>query len=107
MTQEEKDPCLNLNDLEQKLDEALKKETPESLNEFLDSKRNQGGWIKVSDRLPEEKNKYTDYLCIMNGRMVILTFDNPERAFGDYDRDIWYLKGVVTHWQPLPEPPIE
>ena len=97
MTQEEKDPCLNLNDLEQKLDEALKKETPESLNEFLDSKRNQGGWIKVSDRLPEE-GIYCLVVVYRNNIQVVEIAYFIKEFFGHYGGD-------VTHWQPLPEPP--
>lgn len=48
-------------------------------------------WISVKDRLPQEHKNYLVFT--KHGVTEILKYD------GD--------AGVVTHWQPLPEPPKE
>lgn len=67
-------------------------------------------WIPCSERLPE--------ICMINGEMVDYQIFCPD--FGDCGRvDIgnyfpdakeWLFMGIpvtVTHWMPLPEPPLK
>ena len=57
-------------------------------------------WISVKDRLPELK-------------VQVLTYDkDKDIEFGEYHGSYWveyYRESMreVTHWQPLPEPPIQ
>lgn len=53
-------------------------------------------WISVEDRLPEEDQKVLAYTAESQG-----TFEEYRLCFG------WAIKGRVTHWMPLPEPPKE
>lgn len=65
-----------------------------------------GGWIPVSERLPEKSDKY---LCTHGGTYIVGTdfyttkddaemdFDEPEEYVG------WGSKNVIA-WMPLPEP---
>jgi|ADGO01.1.fsa_nt_gi Protein of unknown function (DUF551). len=59
-------------------------------------------WISVEDELPEE---YADVL-VTDGEDVGLGFYVRD---GDYDALWTYpgncVRGLETHWQPLPEPP--
>ena len=51
------------------------------------------GWISVEDRLPEDEIKH----CLL--------YDGEVIYWGFYDSGAFSAKGV-THWQPLPNPPI-
>lgn len=56
-------------------------------------------WISVKERLPERAGVYLTY---MNGI--------TQTAFYDRIEGIWVVgknKLPVTHWMPLPEPPLE
>lgn len=64
-------------------------------------------WISVKERLPDE---YEDYLVwIVNDEFYakhpdIMTFETLDKTWGPHPparKD----SNVVTHWQPLPEPP--
>mgnify|MGYP003586520203 CR=1 FL=1 len=68
-------------------------------------------WIKCSDEMPEDK-----YTCLL---FCKYTFDDGEEttriAIGyiedgyvwiDYDQDGLTELSEVTHWQPLPSPPL-
>ena len=62
-------------------------------------------WISVEDRLPEEKINYLVHYkhayCDNDGYWAIgITFYDGSKFQID-----WMYK--VTHWMPLPEPPIE
>ena len=72
------------------------------------------GWISVGDRLPEDE---TPVLIIFNGEIVIgeRRWDNP--GFEDTYKAFWYWddptddgqdwgRDEVTHWMPLPKPPM-
>lgn len=60
-------------------------------------------WISVKDRLPEESDDVLAYTI----------WDDIVVCFLEEDSDVWmhtwgYLeKEFVTHWMPIPEPPIE
>ena len=62
-------------------------------------------WIPVTERLPEP-NKWV--LCACRANIIeVLRYDNTT---DDWDTSIpnrCYMKGFVTHWMPLPEPPEE
>jgi hypothetical protein len=74
------------------------------------------GWISVKDRLPE----YDKTVLVVNedGYMhtavrikgSIARIDEWQIKFGVYfiDNDVWEEdeQGKITHWQPLPKPPI-
>ena len=53
-------------------------------------------WISVKDRLPEPNQKVLAYRADSKG-----TYEEYRLCFG------WALKGAITHWMPLPEPPKE
>lgn len=55
-----------------------------------------GQWISVEDRLPEPNQKVLAYRADSKG-----TYEEYRLCFG------WALKGAITHWMPLPEPPKE
>lgn len=53
-------------------------------------------WISVKDRLPESDQKVLAYTSEGKG-----TFEEFRLCCG------WAIKGAITHWMPLPEPPKE
>lgn len=57
-------------------------------------------WISVKDRLPEN-SKLTYVLCFDNDSGVWLGYYED----GFWPTDEGCIRGVVTHWMPLPEPP--
>lgn len=65
-------------------------------------------WISVEERLPDESNgeDAEEYIVFMvNGASTIVTtlvFEDGQ--FGEEGYDI--PQQFVTHWMPLPEPPI-
>jgi len=67
----------------------------------------ENGWISVKDRMPEESGSY---LCwfgankILSGAAVA-TYVDKWKAFGSLQSLDKYPN--VTHWMPLPEPPME
>ena len=76
--------------------------------EIIEDQPQVGGWIPVSERLPEEG---CGVLATVNGKHNNTTFiDALETA--EYDSDEgWIIEGYldwinpdVTAWQPLPEP---
>jgi hypothetical protein len=72
----------------------------ESLRSEVDRLKH-GGWISVNERLPE------------NGRrvMVIDKHENQTVAWCEHGRfwpdNLQFSPSMITHWQPLPEPPKE
>ena len=60
-------------------------------------------WIPVTERLPEP-GKWV--LCACRANIIeVLKYDH---TMGDWDSTMperCYMKGFVTHWMPLPEPP--
>jgi len=65
-----------------------------------ESRPDPGGWISVSNRLPEENEKVLLYSCEEGVEAGLLRYD------GDYQLCSCSLEqDDVTHWQPLPKPP--
>ena len=56
-------------------------------------------WIPVSERLPEEEKVV---LCHCRAN-IIETLAYYDGLWQGYNGS--YMKGFVTHWMPLPEPP--
>lgn len=69
-------------------------------------------WIKCSDRMPEEE---IEVLIFMDNKFIdvafytITKYDNGKiyRMFETGDIMGGYEAERITHWQPLPEPPIQ
>lgn len=64
------------------------------------------GWIKVEDKLPQNNDEvlvcaegFVYYCNYVNGKFVFEAYS----PYGDCD-DEYYN---ASHWQPLPEPPVE
>lgn len=58
-------------------------------------------WISVKDRLPDPLQKV---LCVYNsGEIDTAVFSSDSRKF--YDTCCACKRFLVTHWQPLPQPP--
>jgi len=61
-------------------------------------------WIKTSDRLPEE----TRILGVHYGEVFEVYFSKGffYLEYNPYAR-IFEQRAIVTHWMPLPDPPLE
>ena len=63
-------------------------------------------WISVEERWPEES---CECLAVSGtGVIYLLHYSHKYKAFNatdDEDGDRWKLGGI-THWMPLPEPPV-
>ena len=59
-------------------------------------------WIPVTERLPDER-KWVLCQCRVNIRMVL----RLQNGYWHQDSEHEFMKGFVTHWMPLPEPPME
>lgn len=57
------------------------------------------GWIKCSKRLPKPNTKVL--VCNRFGKIIVALYQDLI-GFGHIP-----LYGEITHWQPLPEPPID
>ena len=54
-------------------------------------------WISVKDKLPERQGRYLTYSIIAGQSLVAILF---------YDKFNFGFDKEVTHWQPLPKPPL-
>lgn len=66
-------------------------------------------WISVENRLPAEKGKYlTAYHYIYYGGKVSKSLEIDFDSFRGGNLKLWakHKKHLVTHWMPIPEPPI-
>jgi len=59
-------------------------------------------WISVSDRLPDDEN---DYLVTDGDACMVSTFRMESQSW-DLHGLWWWSSSEVTHWQPLPPPPL-
>jgi hypothetical protein len=69
--------------------------------------RKQSGWISVDERLPSADEIRDEYGELVPFLVVEKDTTQPFRAF--YDGFVWgdgFVKLDVTHWMPLPEPPM-
>ena len=67
-----------------------------------------GGWIPVSERLPETRTNVLAYdgnlpHSVTSFRVVSLSIDGSQ--WFDQHTDEEHPVNVFTHWMPLPEPP--
>ena len=66
----------------------------EIIRKHMNDKAEDGGWIPVEDRLPENGESV---LCTDGEYIYLVEYDaDLDAAFGDMDR--------IIAWQPLPEP---
>lgn len=76
--------------------------TPKDMVEWISGRSAPDGWIKCSDRMPEQKqsNRYVALNLLLNERTV---------AQGGFDDGEFWIDGVVvnnvTRWMPLPAAP--
>lgn len=67
-------------------------------------------WIKVDDRLPEEKQ---GVLVCLTSQLVTVAYRTVEmdvklwQLFGNIEDILDLTQEQVTHWMPLPKPPTE
>ena len=54
-------------------------------------------WVKCSERMPE----HGDMVLVFNGNSIEI----DALAIGEFDFECWC--DSVTHWMPLPAPPVE
>ena len=58
-------------------------------------------WIPVKDRLPDDSIPSTFYLCYWNGYIRVCKYWRARKVFELRGKTV-----KVTHWMPLPEPPM-
>lgn len=65
-------------------------------------------WISVKDRLPEPKGARAWYLVALeSGCILTLAYEKPGQP-NNLFRDGWRdTASPVTHWMPLPDPPVK
>ena len=63
-------------------------------------------WIPVTERLPDENNRWVLCLCV-SGAIEVLKFDYTMWNWDAQYPGRCYMENYVTHWMPLPEPPRE
>ena len=70
-----------------------------------------GGWVSVNDKLPEE---YGNYLAVVDGEVTECTYSGPFikgmiKGWSTCNANglTWLRDEHVTCWMPLPEPPKE
>jgi len=62
-------------------------------------------WISVEDRLPENMDSVITYREESGSVFPAIYLNEKFQAPDTFKRGFSELGGVVTHWQPLPEPP--
>lgn len=60
-------------------------------------------WIPVTERLPDENNRWVLCLCV-SGSMEVLKFDYTMWNWDAQYPGRCYMENYVTNWMPLPEP---
>jgi len=61
----------------------------------------QDGWVSVEDGLPKEGR---DVLVTDGFACMVMIYRKKE--FNNYGKIDWWYNEDVTHWQPLPSPPV-
>ena len=80
--------------------------------ESAKNKKTTMNWISIKDKLPDKDDVY---LCLIRNHYAICDFEDGEFLPNDWNGFMGtskksYFSGVVrdiTHWMPLPEPPID
>jgi hypothetical protein len=62
-------------------------------------------WISVKDQMPENR-QYVDILVDGRYRKTDYEYEG-DGVFYEDNYDITYSVGSVTHWMPLPKPPVK
>jgi hypothetical protein len=86
--------------------EALILEKVEAAGKFMGpllAEVNQERWIPVGERLPEE----TSWVLVYQDGAVNCMAYEPGKGFADWVQSPAFniVPELITHWQPLPEPP--
>ena len=97
------------NDVATPIDVALRKRIAElegridQLTAHDATERQDDKWIPVSERLPDNWESVLTIDISKSTRDMVTAFYNPETSLWSthFSCDLW-----VTHWMPLPEPPI-
>ena len=79
----------------------------EAFEMAIEALEHQPEWISVKDRLPPD-NKYI--LTYTPNLAVSIITQEYVTYYGEDDdewNEYWSMRGNVTHWMPLPEPPKE
>ena len=63
-------------------------------------------WIPVTERMPDENNRWVLCLCV-SGAIEVLKFDYTMWNWDAQNPGRCYMENYVTHWMPLPELPKE
>lgn len=78
--------------------ESIRIEKVEEIIRSYINKAENGGWIPVSERLPEDGI----YLCTLDGELCGI--DEPFTGMCGIENGKWDEEGCVIAYQPLPEP---
>ena len=95
--------CEDAADAIEELQKQLQKSEEDNVNltGWLAEEHAKHLWIPVTERLPEVRTWVLCY-CRANSFDVFRMTDEGHWQYGN--RSI-YMKGYVTHWMPLPQPP--
>ena len=80
---------------------AMKKLKEKNESGFQPSTPVQDGWVSVEDGLPKEGR---DVLVTDGFACMVMIYRKKE--FNNYGKIDWWYNEDVTHWQPLPSPPV-
>ena len=83
--------------------ESLRNEARNNLETYIAELEAERRWIPVSERLPDNWESVLTIDISKSTRGPVTAFYNPETSLWatHFSCDLW-----VTHWMPLPEPPI-
>lgn len=62
-------------------------------------------WISVNDRLPDSTFDFV--LCFADGAMSTIAYSSGNGFYEVYPIKVQLVVEDITHWMPLPEPPVK